>query len=86
MYFGLTTLSTVGLGDFYPVTNFERLVGSVFLFCGFIVMSLVTGILLESADKVTELFAEIEEQEQLDKFFALLKAYNKNYDLDRDLQ
>ena len=57
----------------------------MFLFGGFIVMSLVTGILLESADKVTELFAEIEEQEQLDKFFMLLKAYNKNYDIDKGL-
>ena len=30
MYYALTTLSTVGFGDIYPVTNAERLI------CGFL--------------------------------------------------
>ena len=33
MYYALTTLSTVGFGDIYPVTDAERLI------CGFVMIS-----------------------------------------------
>lgn len=33
-YFILTTLSTVGYGDFYPVSILEKIVGSLIMFCG----------------------------------------------------
>ena len=39
MYYALTTLSTVGFGDIYPVTNTERLI------CGFLMIS---GVLIFS--------------------------------------
>lgn len=34
VYFGVTTLSTVGFGDFYPVADSERLVGAFLLYFG----------------------------------------------------
>ena len=45
MYFGFTSLSTVGLGDFYPVNSTERLVGSFVLLIGVAAFSYVTGVL-----------------------------------------
>jgi len=30
----MTTLSTIGFGDYYPISNSERLVGSLFLLFG----------------------------------------------------
>jgi hypothetical protein len=45
MYFGFTSLSTVGLGDFYPVNSTERLVGSFVLLVGVAAFSYVTGVL-----------------------------------------
>ena len=33
-YFALTTLSTVGFGDYYPVDNSERVVGALLLYFG----------------------------------------------------
>ena len=33
-YFALTTLSTVGFGDYYPVANTERVVGALLLYFG----------------------------------------------------
>ena len=34
VYFAVTTLSTVGFGDYYPVANFERLAGAFLLYFG----------------------------------------------------
>lgn len=34
VYFAVTTLSTVGFGDFYPVANTERLAGAFLLYFG----------------------------------------------------
>ena len=33
-YFALTTLSTVGFGDYYPIANEERVVGALLLYFG----------------------------------------------------
>ena len=33
-YFALTTLSTVGFGDYYPIANAERAVGALLLYFG----------------------------------------------------
>ena len=34
LYFAFTSLSTVGFGDYYPVSSFEHLSGSVLLLAG----------------------------------------------------
>lgn len=40
-YYAMTTLTTVGFGDYYPVTNSERLIVVPILFCGYIAFSLM---------------------------------------------
>ena len=34
LYFAMTSLTTVGFGDYYPVTNYERLAGAFVLLSG----------------------------------------------------
>ena len=41
MYFMMTTLSTIGFGDYYPVNDFERLFGSLILLFGVAVFSYI---------------------------------------------
>ena len=43
LYFILTTLSTVGYGDFFPVAEVEQIIGSIIMFCGVIYFSLLMG-------------------------------------------
>lgn len=43
MYFALTSLSTIGFGDFHPKNNFERLVCSFMLLGGVSIFSYVLG-------------------------------------------
>lgn len=42
-YYSVTTLTTVGFGDYHPVSSFERVCASLMLFCGYITFSLMTG-------------------------------------------
>ena len=41
MYFAMTSLSTVGFGDYYPRNNYERLLGSLILLSGVTIFSFV---------------------------------------------
>ena len=62
MYYGMTTLTTVGFGDYYPITNFERGSGVIFLFGGVIIMSYTQGVFLDGIHRIDQLNAEIEDQ------------------------
>ena len=46
LYFAFTTLSTTGLGDYYPVSDIERLVGAFLLLIGVAIFSYIMGELL----------------------------------------
>lgn len=56
MYFSLTILSTVGYGDFFPVSSNEMIVTSVIMMMGVAVFSWVMGEIsdLMSAGKVQD--------------------------------
>lgn len=41
IYFMMTSLSTVGFGDYYPVNDFERMIGSIILLNGVAVFSYI---------------------------------------------
>jgi len=77
LYFGLTTLSTVGLGDYHPLTDFERALCCVCLFGGVLTMSFVVGVFLDGVDKILIARKDIEEYDELEKFFVLMKKYNR---------
>ena len=40
-YFITTTLATVGLGDLKPISNLERLIGSILMLGGVAVFSII---------------------------------------------
>ena len=46
LYYAFTTRSTAGLGDFYPVSDIERLVGAFLLLIGVAIFSYIMGELL----------------------------------------
>ena len=59
LYFAFTTLSTVGLGDYYPMSDLERLVGSFFLLIGVSAFSYGMGELLAMIQKISSLDVQI---------------------------
>lgn len=46
-YFALTTLSTVGYGDYFPVSIAEMIVGILFMLVGIVFFSQIMGSFIE---------------------------------------
>ena len=83
LWWAFVTISTVGYGDHYPVTNSGKLVASLVIICGVGVFGMISGLVtsliteptdlqnqkLESKDKKLDLILEQQQQilERLDK-------------------
>ena len=86
MYYALTSLSTCGFGDLYPVTDLERLFCSMMLLAGVSVFSLVLGELRYMMTNLKNSDGDIDEKEKLEMFFLLLQKFNYGRQLNLQLQ
>jgi hypothetical protein len=78
MYFALTTLTTIGLGDYYPLSNTERMIGSFMLFFSVMLSNFIMGELMNMITIINYMKYEfIVEEENLEKFFEVLRQFNK---------
>lgn len=75
-YFSFTTLSSVGFGDYHPISDGER---------GFVCFLLIIGVAIYSyigttydniLHKISTLNEEINESDSLDGFLAVIKRFN----------
>jgi hypothetical protein len=80
-YYMFTTLSTVGFGDLYPVSNGERVLCILNFIMGNAIFSLILGNFIAIIDDYKMFMAEFEDQTQLNRFFSTLKYYNNHVDL-----
>ena len=85
MYFAFTTLSTVGFGDFYPVSSFERIMGVIIMLVGVLIFSYIMNIFIDIINIFLELWKEYEESEKLFAFFSVFKFFNRNRTLPDEL-
>lgn len=86
MYYAFTTLSKVGLGDFYPVTDAERLLCSL-IFTGCIaVFSVIVDELGNSMHNLSALYGDIDGKEGLEQFFDVIKVFNNGQQLNKEIQ
>jgi len=81
-----TTLTTVGLGDYYPVGNIERLFGVVMMFVGTMIFSLVIGIYGEILEKFKLIEEEFDEGSELSLFMEVIKHFNHNHGLKKQVR
>ena len=77
IYYAFTTLTTVGFGDFYPISNLERLIMIVIFIIGVAIFSLILGQFLDTITGLKKILAKYEEADRLSKFMNLLTKYNK---------
>lgn len=77
IYFTFTSLSTVGFGDYYPVSQAEQILGAFMLLSGVATFSYILGelntVLLDVISNDDEL-----DYDELDKFYALLRNFNNS--------
>ena len=69
MYFSFTTLSTIGFGDYYPVSNTERVAIELLLLFGVALFSYIMGELMAMITKVHNLDRVVWYEKELDQFF-----------------
>jgi len=75
-YFAFTSLSTVGLGDYHPRGNVERMCTSFMLLFGVAIFSYIMGNFIEILSEFKEFHKEIDDGDNLSKFFGTLKYFN----------
>lgn len=85
MYFMMTSLSTVGFGDFYPVSDFERLIGSLILLAGVSVFSYTMMKLSDMIINFNELMGENMDQQEIEDFMTALKNFNHGRPLAQNI-
>ena len=77
----MTSLSTVGFGDFYPKSNFERIFGSIILLSGVAIFSYIMSKLATMMINFNNFNGDSEDNEVIDKFFTLLKKFNGGFSI-----
>jgi hypothetical protein len=75
-YFALTTLSTIGLGDYHPIANSERILMVLIFLIGVSIFSYLLGIFIEILYSYSLLMSDVEDEDRLQGFFNTLKSYN----------
>lgn len=74
-YYMVTTISTVGFGDFYPQSDLERLLCALMMLVGVNIFSSMLSEILEMFDKIKSLNANFDEGPELQKFFSVIRLF-----------
>ena len=86
MYFIVTTLSCVGLGDLVPKSDIERLFGSFLILTGVIVFNLFINEISSMVIVFRAFMDNLDCLEKLPKFYGILFEFNGRNDIDINLQ
>lgn len=77
-YFALTTLSTVGYGDYYPISNEERLIAIVVMIGGVAFFSYTMGNFIEIITNYDQKMGDVNRDSDLNNYLMLLSRFNNN--------
>jgi hypothetical protein len=75
-YFAITSLATVGFGDYHPRGDAERVFTALILLFGVAIFSYIMGIFIEILDKISQFNADLDDGDNLAKFFGILRKFN----------
>ena len=78
IYYSFTSLTTVGFGDYHPKSDVERLFIAASLLFGVAIFSLSMGIFIDVLGKFKELGEGLDDGDELQKFFAILRHMKLN--------
>ena len=76
VYFAFTSLSTVGFGDYHPISNQERLLGAAMLLFGVAIFSYCMGKFVDIFNEAIAFNATLDDGDNLNKFFGVLENFN----------
>ena len=84
-YFWFSSLSTVGLGDYHPVSDVERVAGAILLLGGVTVTSYILENLMTMINRLRVLNKDHEETDRLSEFIGTLERFNGREKLNPEL-
>jgi len=85
-YFGFTSLSTVGFGDYHPRNNFERVCCAILLLIGNALFGYIIGNFNEMVQEVKNFFYENDEADELNRFFMMMERFNFNIPFNKKIR
>lgn len=83
LYFMSTTMSTVGLGDFRPYSDFERVIILPFFLFGLLIFSYMNNEMLEITFGIKEQLSDVQDINGLQSFISMLR---RNFNNGKQLQ
>lgn len=86
VYFLMTSLTTVGLGDYHPVQNIEYVVGAFMLLFGVLIFSNFMNIFMDLIFKYKTHVSDFDEGDELAKFIGTLNRFNYNEEIKIELK
>lgn len=85
VYFALTTMSSVGFGDYHPTNTWEAGFCILIFLIVLFVWPLLVGKLMDSFDLLQNAFADHNPNNELAQFFGMLEHFNRNLPLNKEL-
>ena len=74
-YFALTTLSTIGYGDYYPISRNEKLVGIIFMLVGIVFFSQIMGSFIDIIQSYDQRMGGDDKGSNLNSWMTLLTRF-----------
>lgn len=84
-YFTLTTLATVGYGDYYPISNLERIVAVFIMLCGVAFFSFIMGSFIEIIQNYEKKMGVVDKSSDLHNWMTLITRFTNNKPLPKSL-
>lgn len=78
MYYALATLSTVGYGDYYPISNVERILAVIIMLGGVAFFSYIMGNFIEIISNSGAKMGVIDKSAELHNWLMLLQRFYKD--------
>ena len=75
-YFAITTLSTVGYGDMYPISEMEKIVVVVIMLSGVAFFSYIMGNFIEIISNQEQKMGYVDKSPELDRWMIELQRFN----------
>lgn len=83
-YWAITTLSTIGYGDFSPKSSLEKFIGSLILLLGVAVFSIIMNNLMDIMREIRQIDV-VGSPRDLSKWIAMLSKYNNGLPMNKEV-
>ena len=75
LYFALTTLSTVGYGDYHPISNIEMMFSCVIMLGGVAFFSYIMGNFIEIISSYDAKMGSLDRSDELNEWIVSLERF-----------